>query len=369
VSAIEIRELIVPTHPGAPGWDDLVAYAELSNLVIMDEIGSPDLDERPEQVLARLLNSYSNSKVFGAYRDHRLVGFAEIEGERDQEVAFVWAGVAAEERGSGLGSRLAAMITEAGYAIGTRTIQTGSYHADLDKGPRIASPAGPGSIPADAPTTRFLQHRGFTLGQVELMSALPLPVPDELLDRLDLDARPADDYELITWAGPTPEALVDGYANLRTVVTTAVPSGELTEEEQVWDADRVRDRDRRNAEAGQITTTTVARHRPSRDLVAFTTLTRPAVGDGRAVMQGYTMVLPDHRGHNLGVRIKISNLRQLGTVDHGAARVITGNAGENEAMLRINRALGFRPFVVAGWWEKKLPDPEQADPEQADQPS
>lgn len=355
---IDIRELTVPEAEGSPGWDDLVAYAALSNVVIREEIGSPDLDERPEQVLARFRSPYTSTKIFGAYRDDRLVGFAEIEGERDQQLAFIWAGVSPAERGSGLGSQLADVLTRAAYDIGATTLQAGSYHADLETEPRLASPSGPGSIPADAPTTRFLQRQGFTLGQVELMSALPLPVPAELLTRLADDARPADDYELITWAGATPEELVDGYATLRTVVTTAVPSGELTEEEQVWDADRVRDRDRRNADAGLVTTTTVARHRPSGDLVAFTTLTRPAIADGRAVMQGYTMVLPDHRGHNLGIRIKISNLRQLGTVDHGAARVITGNAGENEAMLRINRALGFRPFVVAGWWEKKLPDPE-----------
>lgn len=355
MSAIEIHELTVPDAEGASGWDDLAAYAELSNLVIREQIGSPDLEERPEQVLARVGSPYTHTRIFGAYRGSRLVGFAEIECERDQHVAFVWAGVSTAERGSGVGSQLADLMTRAAYEIGATTLQTGSYHADLDSEPRLASPSGPGSIPADAPTTRFVQRQGFTLGQVELMSALPLPVSDELLTRLGDDARPADDYELITWAGPTPEELVDGYATLRTVVTTAVPSGELTEEEQVWDADRVRDRDRRNAEAGMITTTTVARHLPTDELVAFTTLSRPAVGDGRAVMQGYTMVLPDHRGHNLGIRIKIGNLRQLGTVDHGAARLITGNAGENEAMLRINRALGFRPFVVAGWWEKKLP--------------
>jgi hypothetical protein len=68
------------------------------------------------------------------------------------------------------------------------------------------------------------------------------------------------------------------------------------------------------------------------------------------------MVLPEHRGHNLGMRIKINNLRRLMSVEHGAARVITGNAGENEAMLRINRALGFRPFVMTGWWEKTPTD-------------
>ena len=356
MSEIEIRELTLPDAVGADGWDELVGYADLSNQLVHDEIGSPDLDERPEQILARAGSPYTISKIFGAYRGDRLVGFGEFDLERGQQVAWLWAGVSRDERGAGLGSRLADLLTTAARAAGARTLQAGSFHADLDSEPRLASPAGPGTIPARAATVRFLQARGFRLGQVEVMSGLPLPVPDELMSGLVDAARPADDYDLTGWAGTTPDDLIDGYARLRTVVSTAVPSGELTEEVQVWDADRVRDRDRRNAEAGVITHTTVARHTPSGDLVAFTTLTRPAVADGRAVMQGYTMVLPEHRGHNLGVRIKINNLRALAGVDHGAARVITGNAGENEAMLRINRALGFRPFVVAGMWEKQLGD-------------
>lgn len=354
MSEIEIRDLALPDAAGADGWDEMIAYADLSNRVVRDEIGAPDLDEPVEQIHARVRSPYSINRVFLACRDGRPVGFGEMELERDQQVAWIWAGVLADERGRGVGSRLAEALTAAAEAAGARTLQAPSLHADLDTEPRLASPSGPGSVPVNAPATRFLQGHGFKLGQVEVMSALPLPVSDELLKDLIDSARTADDYELIDWSAATPEELVDGYARLRTVVSTAVPSGELTEEEQVWDADRVRDRERRNAEAGMITLTSVARHRPTGELVAFTNLTRPAVADGRAVMQGYTMVLPDHRGHHLGIRIKISNLRTLATVDHGAARVITGNAGENEAMLRINRALGFRPFLMSGTWEKKL---------------
>lgn len=354
MSDVEIRELGIPESEGALGWDELVAYAEASNAVVQQEIGVADLDERPEQVRSRLSDPYSISRLFGAYRGDQLVGFGETSVEREQTVGWLWAGVVAAERGRGLGSQLMTVLTDAARQAGATTLQAGTYHADLDSEPRLASPAGPGSIPAGAPTTKFLLAKGFRLGQVEIMSACDLPVPDDLLTGLLGAARPADDYELVDWTGPTPEDLVDGYARLRTAVSTAVPSGELTEEEQVWDADRVRNRDERNVLAGLITHVSVARHRPTGDLVAFTGLSRPAAADGRAVNQGYTMVLPDHRGHNLGLRIKINNLRRLMGVDHRAARIITGNAGENEAMLRINRALGFRPFVVAGWWEQKL---------------
>lgn len=353
---IEIRELTIPDAVGAAGWDELVDYAELSNQVVRGEIGVPDLDERPEQVLARLQDPYTTNRVFGVFDGDRFVGFGEVECEREKTIAWLWGGVVAADRSRHVGSRLLEVLAEAAAEAGATTLQTGSFHADLDGEPRLPSPSGPGSVPADAATTRFLQARGFRLGQVEIMSALPLPVPESRLTELAGGARPADDYELIDWTGPTPPELVEDYARLRTIVSTAVPTGELSEEEHVWDAERVRSRDKQNVRAGLITTITVARHRPTGELVAFTALARPAVPDGRAINQGYTMVLPEHRGHNLGMRIKINNLRRLMSVEHGAARVITGNAGENEAMLRINRALGFRPFVMAGWWEKTPTD-------------
>ncbi|QGN33189.1 GNAT family N-acetyltransferase [Microlunatus sp. Gsoil 973] len=354
MSDIEIRELTVPEAEGAAGWDELVGYAELSNQVVREDTGVTDLDEPPKQVLARLRDPYTASRVFGVYRGDRMVGFGEVESEREQTIAWLWAGIVAAERRRRLGSQLVEVLTGAAVEAGATTLQAGTYHTDLDSEPRLASPSGPGSIPAADATTQFLRARGFGLGQVEIMSALSLPVSEDRLTELAGLARPADDYELIDWTGATPPGLLDGYAKLRTIVSTAVPTGELAEEQQVWDADRVRSRDEQNARAGLITTITVARHRPTGDLVAFTALARPAGASGRAVTQGYTMVLPEHRGHNLGMRIKINNLRRLMTVDDLPARIITGNAGENEAMLRINLALGFRPFVVAGWWEKKL---------------
>jgi GNAT superfamily N-acetyltransferase len=345
--AIEIRELSYPDAPGATGWDAFVAGIELGNLFTREDIGGTDLDATPEQVLPQTKDPYSVRRTLQAWDGEDLVGHASLGKDHDHSTCWVDVGVLASHRGQGLGSRLAESIIELARGVGAQ-------HTDFDTEPRLPSPAGVGSVPAGAASTRFLQRFGFKLGQVEIESALDLPVPDELLDRLESASRPAPDYELVHWAGSTPDDLVDEYARLRTIASTAVPTGDLTEEEQVWDADRVRNRDRRHIESGNTVITTAARHRSSGEFVAFTSLAYPNAADGRAVGQGYTMVLPDHRGHNLGMRVKINNLRLLADRTHGARRIVTGNAGENDAMLSINRALGFRPAWISGWWEKKL---------------
>jgi GNAT superfamily N-acetyltransferase len=354
VTDIDIRELKIPAGEGASGWDELVALTELYNELTSEQIGSADLNETPQQVLAQLTDPYSVNHVYGAYAGDELVGFGLVGVEREQTTGWIWMGVAPDRRRAKLGTRLAETITTAAREAGAGTLRTGDFHTDFDGKPRVPAPTGVGSVPSDAPTTQFLQSQGFRLGQVEVMSALELPVPAELLADLSESARPSDDYELVDWINRVPDDLVDAYARLRTIVSTAVPNGDMTEEEEVWDAARVRDREARNDQAGNVTITTAARHRPTGDLVAFTGIAYPAAADGRAVGQGYTMVLPEHRGHNLGIRIKINNLHRLNASPHGAGRIITGNAGENEAMLSINRALGFHPFVLIGHWERKL---------------
>jgi len=354
VTEIEIRELVIPASEGAPGWDELVARTELFNTIVREVVDSPDLLETPQQTLAWATGEYVISRMFGAYDGASLVGIAEFTLERGHSVCWGWVGVAVDHRRAGLGSRLADRLYTCAEQAGATTMEAGTTHSELEGGERLSSPVSPGSVPADAASVQFLLSQGFRLGQVDVTSGLTLPVPDELLDELWRTARPSEDYELIDWAGPTPEELIDGYARLRTVVSTAVPAGELKVDESVWDAARVREADESNARAGSITITTVARHRDSGELVGFTRLGYPAAATGEAAAQGYTLVLPEHRGHNLGLKIKINNLRRLNAVDHGASRVTTGNADENAAMLAINRALGFRPFLVHGLWQKPL---------------
>ncbi len=75
---------------------------------------------------------------------------------------------------------------------------------------------------------------------------------------------------------------------------------------------------------------------------------RPSV-----VSQGYTAVLPDARGRGIGRRLKAEMLqkvfRDMPEVEH----MKTGNADNNDAILKINSELGFRHQMATNTWQIK----------------
>jgi GNAT superfamily N-acetyltransferase len=75
----------------------------------------------------------------------------------------------------------------------------------------------------------------------------------------------------------------------------------------------------------------------------------PALG-----YQQDTLVLREHRGHGLGLALKLANHRALVAALPGVLRVRTWNAVENAHMLAVNTALGFRPSGYSREWHKHL---------------
>ena len=65
-----------------------------------------------------------------------------------------------------------------------------------------------------------------------------------------------------------------------------------------------------------------------------------------------TLVLAEHRGHRLGMLLKVANLRALQASGSAPSLVSTFNAEENRHMLNVNEAIGFRPVGHAGCWRK-----------------
>lgn len=67
-------------------------------------------------------------------------------------------------------------------------------------------------------------------------------------------------------------------------------------------------------------------------------------GDGLGnCLQGGTLVLPDHRGHRLGMALKVANLRSLQSRGDALTRpmIHSWNAEVNDHMGAINATLGF----------------------------
>ena len=271
-------------------------------------------------------------------------------------------------RGRGLGAALYAWAEGRAVAEGRTVLQTGVMSPEEVPGAeRVAPATGVGTVPT-TPGLRFAVGRGHTLEQVARVSTLDLPVDAALLDRLAADAAERSaGYRLHTWRTTVPDEFLDAYAAMQTMMIDA-PNGGLEIEEEPYDAARIRREEAEAAEAGDDCLITVAEHVATGELAGFTVIeweTRAGEslagqaddGDGprEAADQGDTLVARDHRGHRLGMAMKVANLRAFTALRPGVRRLHTWNAEENDHMLAINVALGFRPDGGSAALQKRLP--------------
>ncbi|ODU00167.1 MAG: hypothetical protein ABS81_24435 [Pseudonocardia sp. SCN 72-86] len=184
---------------------------------------------------------------------------------------------------------------------------------------------------------------------------LPLPpaAPD-VLARLEAAARAASrDYTLVGWTGRTPDEHVEDVARLSGQMTTDAPFDDLRWEPEAYDADRIREIDAANAACGRTALVTAARPGADGPLVAFSMLFHRPDAAWHAG-QGDTLVERAHRGHQLGMRVKLANLARLREYAPQVTAVDTWNADSNPWMVSINEAMGFRPYDAWTEWELDL---------------
>jgi hypothetical protein len=131
-----------------------------------------------------------------------------------------------------------------------------------------------------------------------------------------------------------------------------VPMGELELEDEEWTVDRLRAGERRAHEIGQ-TKFLAAAVAPDARLVGCTDV-RVNQADPRNGFVAMTMVMPEARGHRLGLGLKLASHRALRVEFPDCARVITGNADVNEHMNAINDALGYRVVEQLLEYQKHL---------------
>ncbi len=70
--------------------------------------------------------------------------------------------------------------------------------------------------------------------------------------------------------------------------------------------------------------------------------------------QAVTVVHPSHRGHRLGLAVKIANLEALAARAPAVRLIVTGNAATNGPMIAVNDMLGFEIASEGMFWQKLL---------------
>lgn len=213
----------------------------------------------------------------------------------------------------------------------------------------------PGGVTRDPAPTAFAQSLGAKSALVDVRRRLDIgTVDDATLDALLAESwQRATGYELHYWTGSVPDEHIDDIAYLDGRLITDAPMGDLEWEAEQVDAARIREFEAFRRAQGVRGYHVVARHVDSGRIAAWTHITCPAEPDWHAFQQ-ITIVDPDHRGHRLGLIVKIENLRL--TLRHEPAlRVIdTWNADSNRHMIAINEAVGYRAVDIWQNWQQTI---------------
>jgi GNAT superfamily N-acetyltransferase len=350
-----IEEVTIPATLDTPEAADFIATAEVRNAVEADGYGTDDLAFSAAELLPGWLDQeYEPKRLFAVRVGGEIVARAIYETQPAEEADTVWFGIQVLPafRRRGIGTALADRLETIADSEGrTKRIV---YAVSRDAaGERVPSPTGFGSVPLANDEVRFLRSRGFTLEQVERGSRLALPAGG-LAARLD-EARTVAGagYTVHHWLDRTPERWREDMALLYTRMSTDAPTAGLEEPEDVWTVDRLALHEQRRESSPRIQLVAAVEHLATGRLAGFTELSAPAELT-RPVSQEDTIVLEEHRGHRLGMLLKVANLQHLESVRPGHPAIITFNAEENRHMLDVNEAVGFVPIGYEGAWKKVL---------------
>ena len=159
----------------------------------------------------------------------------------------------------------------------------------------------------------------------------------------------AEGYRTVTWVERAPEAYLPGLAELAGRMMLDAPTGDLAREPENWDVERWLAKEGNVLAMGRSASGRwhCAARRSSRTTDFGIVRAEPTVG-----FQWETIVRADHRGHRLGMLVKIANLRLLQERSPATRWVNTWNAASNAYMVSINEALGWR--AVDTWTESQL---------------
>jgi len=357
IATISIEELVIPATLGDPAAADFVEMTNVRNAIESEAIGSNALAVTATELLSVYrFRGHDPKRIFVARIDGRIVGRAILNWSIAPGSASSW--ITAEAlpamRGRGIGSALFDHVEGLARQSGRPIVQTDPVHTATVGGQRVPSPTGYGDVPAADPGVRFLIARGYRLEQVGLISFLDLPVDPDVLAAAERRAAHASgsDYEIAGWTGRTPARWILDMATLKTRMSTDQPRAGLEVDEEPWDEARMIVRDDAIEAGGRTILTAAALHTASGNLCGFSELTIPREGGG-TVRQEDTLVLAEHRGHRLGMLLKIANLQRLASVSPRSRMVYTFNAAENRHMLAVNEALGFRSVGLEGAWRNR----------------
>lgn len=318
--------------------EDLIRELYVATAPLHTE-AAPDLPPQPlEQVLAfarNLPEGHDGATIAARDEAGQIIGSADvtvqdIDGYR--HVAWVSVGVLPNHRRAGVGRALLGSALEVVERFGRSLLMGGT---------RETVPAG----------EAFVQRIGAELGQVMIENRLDLRAVDHKLVRSWVEAGPAraPGYHLEFVKGATPDHLVSGViAALQTINTAPrddLQAGDITVTPQL-----LREQEQAAAAAGLERWAFYAVEDGTGAFVGLTDVVVNSMVPER-LQVGNTGVDPAHRGRALGKWLKGAMTQKILGELPAARWLVTGNAASNDAMLSINRQVGFQASATTKTWQ------------------
>ena len=192
-----------------------------------------------------------------------------------------------------------------------------------------------------SPGEAFARVAGAKPGLVEIQRVLDIGKlePGKLARLRGPAERAAAGYSLVSWVGPVPEEYIEQAAAVYNGMADAPRDAEITHE--AWDAQRVRERvNGLRPQYGMRDYAVAARHEDTGELAGLTEVSVDPADPGWG-FQVFTVVRREHRGHRLGLLLKIAMMELLATTEPQLERIMTWNGQSNEHMIAVNEAMGY----------------------------
>lgn len=234
-----------------------------------------------------------------------------------------------------------------GQGIATALVEEVLLPAIRESGRTLVE--GYGEVPSEGdpdspeePVNRLARRLGITRKNLAVCRALALPLEASLLEMLQAEAaEKIGQYRVEVWDGEIPEEHLETYGLLLRQLELDEPDEDVEHEAPEYTPERIRESERRMREAGTLRITAVA-IAPDGSFAGNSEVHVHTAADSTLGWQENTLVMPEHRGHRLGLALKVATHRQLGERAPQLRSLVTWNSHVNPWMIQINEKLGYR---------------------------
>ncbi|HET7432833.1 MAG TPA: GNAT family N-acetyltransferase [Nocardioides sp.] len=332
---VVIRDVDVADEPRLREWYDAWAAAQAHR--------PPETYESWENARVALPRPHPDYAVelFTAHDHEAVVGAAMVNLplSDNRTLAYAEVGVPPHLRRRGFGVALLAEVERRSRAAGRERALVEVY------------------VPPDGACdgVGFAERHGYSVANREAMKAVDLDAAAPRWPALEAEALAARaDYRVVTWRDTCPDDLVESFGAALSRVMSLIPQGDLDLEDADFTVERIRAGEQRRRDIG-VADLEAAAVTPDGTVVGLTGV-RVNLHDPRVAHVGVTMVLPEHRGHRLGLATKLATHRALREQVPACRLVVTSNAERNTHMNAINDALGYRQLETLLEYHRTLGD-------------